>query len=196
MDFSFSEWWNSLSVIYQIYWGFAIPFTLIFIIQMVLTFIGGDLEVDGNADFDVETDHGAGFQFFTLKNFVAFFTIFAWTGLASLNSGFSIETTIILSIIGGIIMMVLMGLIFYYFSRLTDSGTLNINNAVGGLGEVYLTIKSKRSNIGKVHIKVQSSLRELDAITDDKDDIPTGAVVSVKDVLNNGILLVSKSSNV
>ena len=193
MDFSLSEWWNSLSVIHQIYWGFAIPSTIIFLIQMIMTFIGGEMDVDGNADFDVETDHGAGFQFFTLKNFVAFFTIFSWTGIASLNAGFTTGMSILLSIFGGLSMMFVMALVFYYFSKLTDSGTLNIKNAEGGIGEVYLTIKSKRGNIGKVLIQVQSSLRELDAITDDEEDLPTGAVISVKEVLNNDILLVSKS---
>ena len=124
-----SEWWNALDTIHKIYWGLAIPFTLIFLIQMVLTFIGGEIEVDGDADFDVESDSGAGFQFFTLKNFIGFFTIFSWSGIASLDSGYSIATTLIVSTIAGLLMMTLMASLFYFFSKLTDSRTLNINNA-------------------------------------------------------------------
>ena len=67
MDFNFSEWWDTLSTIEQIYWGIAIPFTLIFLIQMVLTFIGGELDHDGSVDHDIEMDDGAGFQFFTIR---------------------------------------------------------------------------------------------------------------------------------
>ncbi len=193
MDINLGNWWDTLSTIQQIYWGFAIPFTIIFLLQMILTFVGGELHSDGSVDVEIDHDHGVGFQFFTIKNFVGFFTIFSWTGIAGLNAGFSNEFTILISIVSGILMMALMGAIFYYFSQLTDSGTMDIKNAIGGVGEVYLTIKAKRGNIGKVHIKVQSSLRELEAITDDDEDLSTGMVISVKEVINDDILLVSKS---
>lgn len=188
-----SEWWSTLDTIHQIYWGIAIPFSLIFLIQMVLTFIGGEMEVDGDADFDVESDTGAGFHFFTLKNFIGFFTIFSWSGIAALDSDYSTATTLIISTISGLIMMTLMASLFYFFSKLTDSGTMNINNAKGAIAEVYMRIHGNRSNIGKVLVKVQGSLRELEAITDDEEDLPTGSVVNVKDVINDNILLVSKN---
>lgn len=192
---NFSEWWSSLDTIRQIYWGIAIPFSLIFLIQMVLTFIGGDMdmEIDGDADFDVDHDAGAGFQFFTLKNFIGFFTIFAWAGLASLDSGYGTGTTIVISTISGLIMMSIMASLFYLFSKLTDSGTMNINNAKGAVAEVYMRVHGSRSNVGKVLVKVQGSLRELEAITDDLEDLPTGSVVNVIDVINDNILLVSKN---
>lgn len=190
-----STWWNSMDTIHQIYWGIAIPFSLIFLIQMVLTFIGGDMdmEMDGDADFDVDHDTGAGFQFFTLKNFIGFFTIFSWAGIAALDSGYGTATTLIISTISGLIMMTLMASLFYFFSKLTDSGTMNINNAKGAVAEVYMRIHGNRSNVGKVLVKVQGSLRELEAITDDEEDLPTGSVVNVKDVINDNILLVSKN---
>lgn len=188
-----SEWWNTLSTLQQVYWGFAIPFSLIFLIQMVLTFVGGDIDSDSVGDVHMELDHDAGFQFFTIKNFIGFFTLFAWTGIACLDSGFSSGSTLLISFLAGIGMMILMAAIFYYFSKLTDSGTLSINNAIGGIGEVYLPIHASRGNIGRVQIKVQGSLRELEAITDDSQDLSTGTVVSVMDVINNNTLIVTKS---
>ncbi|MEQ8580262.1 MAG: hypothetical protein RIC30_04345 [Marinoscillum sp.] len=193
MDFNFSDWWGTLTTLQQIYWGFAIPFTLIFLLQMIMTFVGGDMDTDGSADFDVETDDGAGFQFFTIKNFVGFFTLFSWTGIACLDSGLSASLSVVISIGAGILMMVIMAAIFYYFSKLTDSGNMSAKNAIGGIGEVYLPIHSGRGNIGKVSIKVQGSLRELDAITDDNQDLPTGAVVTVTDITSNDTLIVTKS---
>lgn len=194
MNFSFNEWWDTLTTLQQIYWGIAIPASALFIIQMVLTFVGGDGDVEGNVDMQMEHDHGAGFQFFTVKNFIAFFTLFAWTGIACLESNFSAGGSLIVATLAGIFMMVLMASIFYFFSKLNDSGTLHTKNAIGGIGEVYLPVGAQRANIGKVQIKVQGSLRELDAITDDAHDLATGAVVSVVDVLNNNTLLVTKSS--
>lgn len=190
---NFPVWWDALSIVEKIYWSFAIPFTILFVLQMLMTLIGGEMEADGGADFDVETDHGAGFQFFTIKNFVAFFTIFSWTGIACLDAGLSLFATIGVSVVSGILMMAIMALLFYSFSRLTSSGTLKLKNAKGGVGEVYLTIKANRGNIGKVSIMVQGSFRELDAITDDDLDLTNGMVINVKDVINGNLLLVSKS---
>ncbi len=184
------SWWDALSTYQQIYWGIAVPFTLIFIIQTVLTFIGSEIDAD---DMDADGDTEMGFQFFTIKNFVAFFTIFGWTGLACLDSGYSLPLTVIVSLVAGLIMMTVMAAIFFFFSRLTDSGTMDINNAIGGVGEVYLTVQAKRGNVGKVSIMVQGSLRELEAITDDEQDLKNGMVIEVREVINGNLLLITKS---
>ena len=79
MLLSISETWQSLELIEKIYWCFAIPFSFIFILQIILTFFTGDIdagEADGDADASVENDTGIDFQFLTLKNLIAFFTIF------------------------------------------------------------------------------------------------------------------------
>lgn len=188
---NFPAWWDALTSVQQIYWGIAIPFTLIFLIQTVLTFVGG--EIDGDTDMDIDADGEIGFQFFTIKNFVAFFTIFGWTGIACLEAEMAFFTVVIVSLISGLIMMSVMASIFYFFSKLTDSGTMDVKNAVGGVGEVYLTVRAKRGNIGKVTIMVQGSFRELEAITDDEEDLKNGMVINVKSVINGNLLLITKS---
>ena len=92
----FGSWWDGLSLILKIYWGLAIPFTLFFILQLILTFVAGDV-ADDTPDAEVEADHGIPFQFFTLKNMVAFFTIFSWTGIACIDSGLSEAVSVIIS---------------------------------------------------------------------------------------------------
>jgi hypothetical protein len=47
-----------------------------------------------------------------------------------------------------------------------------------------------RSSIGKVSINVQGTLRELEALTDEKNDLVQGNVVKVNEVTDNGILIV------
>ena len=61
-------------------------------------------------------------------------------------------------------------------------------------GEVYLPIGAKRSKMGKVQIKVQGSLRELEAITDDENDLKTGTMVKVLEIVSAELLLVEKLS--
>ena len=94
-------------------------------------------------------------------------------------------------IAGYLLMMFVMAALFYYISKLTASGTLKMKNALNAIGEVYLTVGAKRSKIGKVQVKVQGALRELDALTDSEEDLIQGNVIKVIEVTNNGILTVS-----
>jgi hypothetical protein len=80
--------------------------------------------------------------------------------------------------------------LFYYLGKLQSSGTLILKNALNQTGEVYLTLGANRSKIGKVSINVQGALRELDALTDEDMDLVMGNVVKVKEVTDNGILIV------
>lgn len=188
------ELFNELTTIEKIYWVITIASSLFFIIQMIAVFVMGDIDVDGDTDFDVETDTGMPFQFFTFRNLVGFLTVFGWSGLGSIANGNTMNTTILISVIAGLLMMVIMTALFYFISSLTDTGTLNMKNAIGKTATVYIPVKAKRSNMGKVQIKIQGSLRELDAITDDEDDLETGHVVIVLGVLDGSILLIAKSS--
>ena len=86
-----------------------------------------------------------------------------------------------------------MAALFYFMSKLTDSGTLNMKNAIGHLGEVYLTIPGNRNGMGKVQLTVQGSIRTLDAITDDMEAIKTSSLIQVIDVIDQQILLVKRN---
>ena len=60
---------------------------------------------------------------------------------------------------------------FQAFKRMQSSGTMNLKNAVGEEGEVYLTIKENEP--GKVRVAVQEHLKVFDAVSDDGTEIPT-----------------------
>lgn len=191
-----SNWWDSLILFEKIYWIIAIPFTLIFLIQLILTLIGGghdfDTDVDHDTSFDVD---GADFQFFSIRNLIGFFTMFGWSGIASIHTfGLSrIALTIIISVLAGSLMMLIMASLFYGMSKMSHSGTLQMKNAIGKIGEVYLTIPARKGGLGKVQVKVQGPLRTLDAMTEERENIKTGTVIEVVDVINENILLVRRS---
>ncbi|RLD81385.1 MAG: hypothetical protein DRJ10_06260 [Bacteroidetes bacterium] len=190
---NFPLWWEGLDSIAKIYWMIAFPSTLFFLIQLIMTFIGGDIDHDMDHDGSIDADHGMGFQFLTFKNMVAFLTLFAWSGLASIEGGFSLAITIIISTISGLIMMTIMAALFYYISGFTHSGTLDYNNAIGETGDVYLTIPAKKSGMGKVQITVQGHLRTLNAMTEDIEDIKTGAIIEVDEIISDSVLLVHRA---
>jgi hypothetical protein len=188
-----TEFFEGMSSLEKTYWITALLGSVIFIIIFIMTFIGGDMDsdMDVDGDFDVD-DGGVGFQFFTFKNVVAFFTIFGWTGVTCLENGLSTGVTLTIAVVAGLIMMVATSALFFWIHSLAESGTLKINNAVGQIGEVYLPIGKNRSKIGKISIKVQGSLRELEALTDEDKDLTTSTVVKVVEVISAELLLVKK----
>lgn len=193
MFISINSWCTSIEILEKIFWIFAIVFSLIFIIQLILSLIGigfdTDIDASGDADLNVEADSGIGFQFISFKNFIAFFTIFGWTGVACINSGFSTGLTIFLALVFGVLMMLIMAGLFYLMGKLTESGNAKIESAIGKTGTVYLTIPSQRSGKGKVQIDIQG-LKTLDAISDCKADIKTGGIVKVVGVEQGEVLIV------
>ena len=188
-----AEWYSNLDFLSKVYWLVAIIGSLIFSVVMIMAFTGGDADDIGDIDSDIDADAGAGFQFITFKNLVGFFTIFGWSGIACIDAGLSTPLTIVISIFSGLMMMVIMASLFYFISKLTDSGTLNYKNAIDAVGEVYLTIGADRSKMGKVTVNVQGSMRELDALTDSLTELKSGTIIKVVDVTANGILIVDQT---
>lgn len=186
-----AEWFSNLEFLPKVYWLIAIIGSLIFSVVMIMAFTGGDADDIGEMDSDI--DAGAGFHFISFKNLVGFFTIFGWSGIACMDAGLSKPLTIIISIICGLLMMTIMASLFYFISKLTDSGTLNYKNAINAVGEVYLTIGADRSRIGKVTVNVQGTMRELDALTDSFTELKSGTIIKVVDVTSNGILIVDRT---
>lgn len=198
------DWWSDIPAFQKAFWYFAIPFTTLFIIQTILTFLGlgesGGLDFDDgsvgdNIDFDgddgFQFESGSSFPIFTVRNFIVFFTVFGWTGITATTSGFGNIITIILAVLLGLTVMFIVAGIFYFMSKMTESGNLKIINAIGKMGEVYLFIPEKRTGVGKVHIKVQGAVREIDAVTDG-ERISTGATIVVTEIVDNRMLLVEE----
>ncbi len=184
------EWFSGLTSFQKMYWLVTTASTLVFVFVLITAFIGADGDDIGDVDAEIDADTGAGFYFFTFKNMVAFFAIFGWSGIASMDAGNSKSTTIFISVLCGLLMMTVMAALFYYISKLTSSGTLKMKNALNAIGEVYLTVGANRSRIGKVHVKVQNSLRELEALTDYDTDLTQGTVIKIVEVTSNGLLII------
>jgi len=191
-----SSWWQGLAGFEKILWAFAIIFSVLFLFQTLYSLFVGetdDSSAIGTADSYIGDDTGIGHQFFTVKNLIAFFTMFGWVGIAAYNSGLSKGLSIVIALIAGFTMVLIMVFLLRNVNKLRHSGTMQIKNALNEVCETYLFIPARRNGIGKVHIRIQGSLHELDAVTDDESQIPTGKIVKVTGIVNEQILLVTAS---
>jgi hypothetical protein len=194
-----SSWWQGMDLFEKILWVIAILFSALFLLQTLFSiFTGGDADghdAEGHSDAAVGDDSGIGHEFFTIKNMIAFFTMFAWVGIAAYNSGLSKGVSVLLASGAGLTMVFLMVILLRNVGRLKYSGTMQIKNALNQVGNVYLFIPGQRRGTGKVHVRVQGSLHELDAITDDATDIATGSIIKVTGIIDEGLLLVTAKTN-
>jgi hypothetical protein len=156
-------WWNTLSGAEQIFWSISIVFSILFIIQFVLSLVGLDFDSDTDTDIDtdttVESDYSLDpeFSLLSIRSIIAFFTFFGWTGVLMLNAGTSTTTALIISTIVGFTAMFLVGYMLFSFAKLSQEGNVDLSEALFNTGEVYLTIPQKTGGKGKVHLSIQGS---------------------------------------
>ena len=108
------QWFESLSAIQRFFAYIAIPSTLILAIQTILLIFGlagggdgdadsdglelepgGGVDLDGDGEIDIPGEDfsaddlssaaDGGLRLFTIRGFIAFFTVFGWGGLALLR---------------------------------------------------------------------------------------------------------------
>ena len=204
------DWWNSLSIAAQVFYCVAIPATLILIVQTVLMFIGIGNDADGVGD-DMPDDLGdatpddmpdapdaedisglADLRIFTLRSIVAFFVVFGWVGVALDAVDAAIYITVPVAIVSGFAMMLLLAFMMRAVMRLRGDGNIDNRNAIGTAGRVQLVIPPARTGSGKVHVMLQGSYVERDAVTDDTEAIPTGAEIIVVGVSGQTDLVVKR----
>lgn len=173
------------------YFYIALAATVFFVLQSIFTFlgVGDDFELD--SDFDAELDLDAGaidglsmtFHLFTIRGIISFFMLFGWTGFILTNAGYEALIVLLFSFVAGVVMLVLVALVYYFFKRIAQEGNMNIFDAIGKQGSVYIPIPSRNEGLGKVQIIVGESLRTLDAISK-SGPIKTGQQVKVVGVIN------------
>ena len=97
-----------------------------------------------------------------------------------------------LAFVCGFAGMFLMSLALWGMLKIQSDGTMNIRNALGMSGEVYIPIPAKREFAGKVMVKVQDQYTEFEAVTDEEEKIPTGSQVTVIGITKGTTLIVTK----
>ncbi len=213
------EWWNGLDEVLKILYCIALPATLILVIQTILSLAGGfeggagvdfsdtsGIDFDGGSDLadlsDASDLSGGDFfgdggnpadfsimSMFTLQGIVTFLTVMGWTSIAAISAGTPTGISIAVGMGLGFVSMFAVARLIHISSKLTENGTLNLRNAIGETGKVYIPIPANGEGEGKVNLYLQGRYAECDAATFGTERIPTGVMVRITDV-RNGVLVV------
>ncbi len=186
---------NDLEPLLRTFWYVAIPTSLIFLLQTIMTFAGGhhgdglDGSFDGNFDHHDGGHDGDGFQIFSFRNLINFLLGFSWTGI-SLNAAIGNNYALI-----AVAVLVGMGFVWMFFfmikqlQRLSEDNTFQLDETIGKEAEVYLKIPANRQGRGKVLVSVKGSTHELEAMTDGPE-IPSGGKGKVVAIDQDTICLI------
>ncbi len=188
-----SEWWDSLLGIQKLFYLFAIPGSVLLILQTFGALFGlfdNDIDMEGGSDLSADGD-AADIRFFSLRSIVAFITMFGWTGVVmlSVNEEANILFVLLVSLAVGFLVAIVIAYMVHGLSKVQSSGNISNKNAVNVVGKVYLEIPPERSGTGKVHIMIQGRYREVDVITDG-EKIERGRQIIVTEALDDNTLLV------
>lgn len=184
------EFFNALEPLLRTFWFVAIPVSVIFIVQTIMTFIGADASDGTSADFDGDFDGtDAPFQLFSFRNLINFMLGFGWSGISLFGVFKSPFLLIIVSLLIGCAFVYMFFLVIRQLMKLSENDTFKLSNTLHKNAEVYLTIPAKKSGKGKILVSVNGSVHELEAITEG-EKINSGALVRVAKIENENTLVV------
>ena len=188
-----TEWWNSLLIGKQIFYGIGLFSLAVLLLQILLTLFGvGHHE----ADFSGHGDHDSGIGLVTVRTVTAFFVGFGWTGAIMLNHGYSMAGAIVAGTVTGTAFLLGTWLLIHNLLRLQSSGgNVDYNNAIGSVGTVYTTIPAAEAGGGQIELMLQGRLMMAEAYTKAAWNLKPNSKAKVIALIGRSTLLVEPLTN-
>jgi hypothetical protein len=161
----------------------------ILIILLLLSLLGGlELDVDLGADTDVDVDTG---NIGIVKGLLTFLSVGSWVVKLVL----AVDQNPIVAFGGGLVaglvaVFLLNALLRFFLNNQADVNWSN-DDALYKEGKVYLKIPANDGQ-GIVQVQVKGAVRELKAKTNSDEEIPTGTIVLVEDVIDDIAIVSTK----
>lgn len=182
---------ENLEPLLKTFWYVAIPTTLVFTVQTIMTFLGVDSTDGLQADFDSNLEGGdTTFQLFSLRNLINFLLGFSWTGISFYNTISNPILLIVTSVLVGCLFVFLFFIIIKQVQKLEEDNSFKLQNTLNKSAEVYLTIPENKAGKGKIMISINGSFHELEAMTEHHEKLTSGSIVKIIKIENNNIIIV------
>jgi hypothetical protein len=184
MDTTFGLWWGSMGAALRIFHVIGVASAAVLLIQFVLLLFGFD--GDGDADLTEASDA----SLLSMRSITAFFVGFGWTGVAMMRGGSSVPVaTVAALVVGSGFMFAVFGLMKVLYS-MRSSGTIDYHNAIGEVGQVYVTIGPAMAKAGQVEVMIQGRLCTVTAMTRASHTLDARTRVKVVGLVDGTTLLV------
>jgi len=193
-------WWQSLSLFEQITFSIALASTgiiFIFLVLMVFGIDGSDYDGDFSGGIDFINDEPltgiSGLRILTVRGVLVFIAIGCWLSFI-LFSPFGALFAILMGALGGVIASYLQALAFRASLKLESSGNIDYHNAIGKEATVYIRVPKSRTGKGKVTVVIQERFTEIDAVTDESEDLLPKSLVEIIGLEDNLTVQVKKKT--
>jgi len=169
----------------------GILFIAWFFLLMMGGIAGGILDGVG---LDVDMGADLSFKAFTFQGIIAFILMFGLVGLALSRSDQGDMMALFAGTVAGGASMWSMGKMFQAFHSVQSSGNMDIQNAVGQDGTIYMRIKP--GEVGQIQVTIQGAMRTLDAVASDSSlYLKTGATVTVEKIVAGRMVVIPYDAN-
>ena len=162
---------------------------ILFVLYFFLLMTGGiatDI-FDGLFGIDVDMGADASFKALTFQGIMAFLMFFGLAGLYVTKSGGGPSPAILAGAIAGGASMYFTGKLFELFVNLQQDGTVELSEAIGAKGQVYLRITDE--GVGQVTVEVNEAQRTFNAKSEDGTGIATGDFIEVVDTIGEVLVV-------
>lgn len=186
-----TRWWDEFSLAKQIFYGIALTAGFVAVVLMVMAMFGmeHDDAVDALASGG-HIDHDGGGGIFSVKPLTGFFLGFGWIGGFSLGRGVDVWLAVLLGCMAGGAMMALIVFMFRAILSIRSDGTARIEDAVGAVGTVYVTLPPTRASGGQVTVNFRGRQETYAALNAGDQLVPSGEKVKVISLVDARTVLV------
>ena len=187
-------WWTELTLAKQFFYGIGLVAGIVCVVLMILSLLGMDhddaVDALGAADAAGAHDGDSGGGIFSVKPLTGFFLGFGWAGGLALDAGFSFLVAIACALGAGGAIMAVIVLMFRAIFAMRSDGTARIDDTVGAVGTVYLTLPAAKAAGGQVIVNFRGRQETYAALSAAEKAIPSGDKVKVVAVVDSRTLLV------
>ncbi len=186
------HFFETMETLQRLFWFIAIPTSIIFLLQTIMTFVGVDAADGVEADFDGDLQDGdTPFQLFSFRNLTNFLLGIGWGGISFYDSFQNKTIVIIIAFAIGVVFVWLFFWLMKQIEGLAENNSFSVKDTLHQTGQVYLSIPPNKSGKGKVQVSAKGASHELDAITNSNQKLETGTMIRVVAIENN-LLIVEK----
>lgn len=183
-----SQWWDQMNMARQVFYGIGLVAAFMALVLAVLGFLGMEHH-DAIDATSADLDHGGG-GIFSVKPLTGFFLGFGWAGGMALEAGWPLMGALAAAVLAGAAIMALIVVMFRTIVAMRSDGTVRIEDAVGAVGTVYVSLPPSKTAGGQVTVNFKGRQETFAALNATAQPVPSGEKIKVVAIIDGRTVLV------